>query len=115
MANCISQVCVIGIGMTFVAMVSPVHLEIRALAAVALTNLVLGGLFWLILTHANILALKCAVTAVAATVYLRWLAAWGVFGEADRTLIAAFEEGAPRWLRPMIRLVRGSLGRAVTA
>ncbi len=110
-ANCLSQVCVVGIGMTFVAMVSPVRIELRPLGAVALVNVLLGGLFWLVLSHSNILALKLAVTAVAATVYLRWLAAWGVFGDADRALLGALEEGAPGWLRPMIRLVRGSVGR----
>jgi len=111
-ANCISQLCVVCIGMTFVAKVSPVKLDLKALGVVALVNLLLGGLFWLLLSHANVLALKLSVAAVAAAVYLRWLAAWGAFDETDRALLAALEEGAPRSLRPLFRLVRGSLGVA---
>jgi hypothetical protein len=70
----------------------------------------LGGLCWLILSHANHLALKLGVTAIAAAGYLRWLAAWGVFDATDRALLAALEEGSPRGLRPVIRLVRANLG-----
>jgi len=76
---------------------------------------VLGGLCWLVLSHANVLALKLGVTAIASAVYLRWLAAWGVFDDADRALMATLEEGAPRGLRPMIRLVRASLGGMAAA
>jgi fatty acid desaturase len=104
--------CVVGMGMIFVAMVLPVRLELRALGAVALVNVLLGGLFWLVLSHANVLALKLVVTAIVMAVYLRWLAAWGAFDETDRALLAALEEGAPRSLRPLFRLVRGSLGVA---
>ena len=114
-ANCASQVCMVGIGMAFVATVSPVQLDLRALGTVALVNVLLGGLFWLVLSHANVLALKLVVTAVAAAVYPRWLAAWGAFDEADLALLAALEERAPGWLRPLFRFVRGNLGGAAAA
>lgn len=110
-ANCASQVCVVGISMAFVARVSPVRLDLRAIGAVALVNALLGGLVWLVLWRANILAIKLLVVAAVGAVYLRWLAAWGVFDDADRTRLMTLEGTAPRWIRPVFRLMRGSLGR----
>lgn len=114
-ANCASQVCVVGIGMTFVAVVSPVRLDLERIGAVVFVNLLLAGLFGLVLSRADVLALKLAVTAVAVAVYLPWLTAWGAFDETDRGLLAALEASSPPGLRPMLRWVRSSIGGAAAA
>jgi O-antigen/teichoic acid export membrane protein len=111
-ANCLSQVSVMAIGMTFVARVSPVRLDLRSLVVVGVVNGMLGAVVWLLLAHANVLPLKVAVTVVIAALYLRWLTAWGVFNREDREILCTLEEHSPPWLRPAFQLVRNGLGAA---
>lgn len=114
-ASCISQLLVVCVSVLFVARVAPVRVERWPIAAIVLVNAVLGGLVWLALQRDAPVPVKVALVVVAGAVYLRWLAAWRVFGRADVEVVSALHEWAPAGLKPAFHAVRGYLLRFAAA